>query len=168
VFTRLALGFSLVAKGLPGPQDVARGIDVRVIDVPAAGTSEVGGRAVRRIDLPTVMAGLGGVPGVDGDHLATSFFRFVADVSQQLSPARSEDFTVQPAFGGRPVRLEHSFLVRAWLRSSHQVPDLKVFVDDRAVPIDELPGDLMCEITSLVSDPAVHTSDLASGFATSI
>jgi hypothetical protein len=151
----LLIGFSLVAMGQPGPQDVTRSVHIGVIDVSAAGTSKLGGVAVLRVDVPTSVAGLGGVPRIHGDHVATSFFRFVADVSQQLSPARGQDLTVQASLCGGSVGIEPSFIVRVRLGAPHHVRDLQVFVDDDRVPVNELSGCMVGDVAALILDPPV-------------
>jgi hypothetical protein len=158
LFARLRdtiVGFSLVATGQPGPEDVASCVHVGMIAVSAAGTSELGGVAALRIDMPTCVAGLGGVPRTHRDHVATSFFRFVADESQQLPPARSQDLTVQTGLGGGPVGIEPSFIVRVRLGAPHHVRDLQVFVDDDRVPVNELSGCMVGDVAALILDPPV-------------
>jgi hypothetical protein len=53
-----SLGFSLVALGQPGPQDIARGIHVSVSDMSAPVTAERGAIAVARFDMAALRAGL--------------------------------------------------------------------------------------------------------------
>ena len=132
------VGFSLGAMGQPGPQDVSGGVHVGMIDVSAARTSKSLGVTVPRIDVPTVVAGLGGVPRVHCDHMASSFFRFVRDESQQLPPARSQDLAVEACLGGGPVWIEPSLIVRARRRTPHHVHNLQVLADDQPVLVDEL------------------------------
>jgi hypothetical protein len=94
------LGFSRIAKGQPGQEYVAGGVDISVGVVAAALTSENSlPDTVFRCPVAALAAGLGGVPGFDRDHVPTSFLRFVGDEPQQLTPARVKDGSVQGALG---------------------------------------------------------------------
>ena len=78
--------------GQPGPQDVACGVFVGVGAVPAASTSEYRlGDAVLFGCVPAGFAAVGGVPGIDFDHGASSVFRFGAQNRDELPPARIGD-----------------------------------------------------------------------------
>ena len=114
--------------------------------------------AVLRVGVPAEVARLGGVPGVHRDDFTSSFFRFVGDASQQLSPARSQDLTIQRSLGGCPVRVETSLNIRARRRTPHQIGDLQLFVNDHVVAVDESTRHLVSEIAALTSDPAMQST----------
>jgi len=99
-------------KGQSSPEDVAGGVFVGVGFVPAADTSEH-----RLFDavlpgcVPAGFATVGGVPGVDVEHCASSFFRFGAQDGDEGSPARIGDASVQPGLSCRTVGQEGSGVV---------------------------------------------------------
>jgi hypothetical protein len=52
------VGFSRVALGQPGPDDILGRVNIRVRDMAAAATAERGGVAVPRVDVAACGAGL--------------------------------------------------------------------------------------------------------------
>ena len=93
--------------GQSSPQDVACGVFVGVGGVPAAPACEYRlGDAVLFGCVPAGFATVGGVPGIDLDHGASSVFRFGAQHRDELSPARIADTSVEPGLGRSPVGQE--------------------------------------------------------------
>lgn len=84
--------------------------------------------------------------GVDGDRCATSFFRFVAQDSQEVAPRGIGDTLCQSMI------LEH-------------VVDPQVLVEDEIVVIDKPSGSLMSEILSLSPDLQMRLGDKQASFA---
>jgi hypothetical protein len=66
-------------RGQSSPEDVARGVDVRVVAVATSEALEQSACAVASFGVPTVVAGLAGLGRVHVDHCSASFLRFAFD-----------------------------------------------------------------------------------------
>ena len=119
------------------------------------------GRAV-----PAVGAGTTGVAGIHDDDAPTSFFRFVRDHRQELSPPGIVDGSVESGLGGCPVGCVASFAIGAGFGSSDHVLDVEVFVDDDVVVVDESSRELMQGVGAAVADVAMCGADTLTGLVT--
>ena len=70
--------------------------------------------AVPRPGVPALGASLGGVTGVDCDHLPPGAFSLGGKDAQEDAPSRVVDGLVQAGLGGRAVGLVAAVAVRAW------------------------------------------------------
>ena len=129
-----------------------------------AQTSEHRSDAVACLDVPTVMAHLGGKPGVYCDEVPTSLFRFVSEHAQQLTPARAEDLSVQSGLGGGAVGVMASLVIGSRSRASGEVGDGQVLMGDEVIAIHQSPRELVVVIPTLVGDLAVQPTDGLAGF----
>src|SRR5262245_44242846 len=87
--------------GQSSPKDVARGMFVCLCSVTAALALEYRlADAIPPGRMSTVLAAIGGVPGVDLNPDTPSFFRFGAQYRDEPAPAGVTDASVQP--GLRP------------------------------------------------------------------
>src|ERR1700677_18063 len=78
--------------------------------------------------IPTFLAAVGGVPGVDLDPGAPSVFRFGAQYRDELAPASVTDRSVEPGLGPGTIgeELFRVVRVRFRLRSAQHIRDLEV------------------------------------------
>ena len=147
--------------GQPGPQDVACGVLVCVGMVPAAATSEYRlGEAVLYGCVPAVFAAVGGVPGVDLDHGASSVFRFGAQNRDELPPARIGDTSVQPGLRGCTVGQELAGVVGVGdgCGPAHHGGDRQVLDGDQVIGLHERAGGFVVEVAAAVGDLAMPCS----------
>jgi hypothetical protein len=94
----------LGVKGQSSPQDVACSVFVGLGMMPAPLADEFClADTVPACCVSTVLAAVGGVPGVDLDPYPPSVFRFGAQYSEETTPARVTDTSVQPGLCPRSV-----------------------------------------------------------------
>jgi hypothetical protein len=96
-------------KGQSGPEDVASDVLVGVRAVAAGPATERRlADAVLLRCVTTAATAVGSAPGIDGEHCASSFFRFGSQDRDEGSPARVGDAFVEPGLRCRFLRQEGS------------------------------------------------------------
>src|ERR1700677_2295151 len=111
--------------------------------------------------IPTFLAAVGGVPGVDLDPGAPSVFRFGAQYRDELTPASVTDRSVEPRFRPSPIGqvVPRVGGIRDGLGPAQHVRDRQILHDDQVVSGGELTGLLVMKVLALVGDLAMPGGD---------
>jgi hypothetical protein len=149
-------------KGQSSPEEVACGVLVSLAAMQASLAFE--GRlrdAILRCCMPTVLAAVGGVPGVDLNPDTPIIFRFGAQNRDEPAPAGVTYASRQPTFGGRSIGqiLPGIVWVGHGFGPSQHVGNLQVLHHQQVIPCDQRAGLFVMKILALVSDLAMPRSD---------
>jgi len=149
----------LLPLGQPGPENVAGGVDIRVVDVTAAETSEHRPVPVSRLGVPAATAHLRRMSGRHCDDCPTSIFRFVGEQTQEQTPSGIEDGTVEPGLRRGSVWLEAAAPIGTRRRTASEVRDAEAFVDDHVVLVYERPRKLVGVVEPLPGDSSMDRAE---------
>ena len=107
--------------------------------------------------VPAGFAAIGGMPGVNLDPYTPSVFRFGAQYTEEIAPARIADASVEPGLGPGPVgqKLPRIVEIGDGLGPAHHVGDLQILHHQQVVRLHEPAGVFVVEILALVGDLAV-------------
>lgn len=116
----------------------------------------------------THLAAVRGVPGIDVNHSAPSFFRFGVEDVDEGCPARVVDRSVESRFRRLPVGQERFRVVGIGFRLGpfHHVGDPQVLDDYEVEILDEGACDLVVEVPSGVGDLAIPGGNRLTGTPT--
>ena len=111
--------------------------------------------------MPTVLAAVGGVPGVDLDPYTPSVFRFGAQYTEETTPARISDRSVQPGLrtGAIGQVLPGVFRIGYRFGPPNHVGDLQVLHHQHVIPCDQFTGLFVVKVFALVGDLPVPSRD---------
>src|ERR1700722_18969537 len=107
--------------------------------------------------IPTFLAAVRGVPGVDLNPDTASIFRFGAQNRDELAPASVTDTPIEPGLRPGTVGQIPPRVVRIGNRfgPSQHIGDRQILHYEKVVGLDESAGSLVVKVPALVGDLAM-------------